>query len=78
MLTGGCSQLHGIEHLAEEIFGLPVHVTHAQTISGLTSAFENPQFSTAIGLIKYAEAMQPSRPRGFTRLFGKIFNGIRS
>jgi len=69
MLTGGCSLLKGINHLAEEIFGLPVRLTHAQTVSGLTSAFENPQFSTAIGLIKYAEAMQPERPAG---LFGRI------
>ena len=69
MLTGGCSLLKGINHLAEEIFGMPVHLTHAQTVSGLTSAFENPQFSTAIGLIKYADAMQPERPAG---LFGRI------
>jgi cell division protein FtsA len=69
MLTGGCSLLKGINHLAEEIFGMPVHLTHAQTMSGLTSAFENPQFSTAIGLIKYADAMQPERPTG---LFGRI------
>jgi cell division protein FtsA len=69
MLTGGCSLLKGINHLAEEIFSMPVHLTHAQTVSGLTSAFENPQFSTAIGLIKYADAMQPERPAG---LFGRI------
>ena len=69
MLTGGCSQLKGIKQLAEEVFGLPVNVTHAQTVSGLTSAFENPQFSTAIGLIKYAEATQPARPRGLFRRF---------
>jgi hypothetical protein len=49
-------------------------------MSGLTSAFENPQFSAAIGLIKYAQAMQSDRrpTRGFTRLFGKFFNGMRS
>jgi cell division protein FtsA len=73
MLTGGCSLLKGINHLAEEVFGLPAHVTHAQTVSGLTSAFENPQFSTAIGLIKYAEAMQPVQPVGLLRgLFKRI------
>ncbi len=73
MFTGGCSQLKGIEDLAEDIFGLPVHVTHAHAVSGLTSAFENPQFSTAIGLIKYAEAMHPDRPRGlFSRLWNRI------
>src|SRR3712207_4453903 len=79
-ITGGCSQLKGIDHLAEDIFELPARVTHAQTMSGLTSAFENPQFSAAIGLIKYAQAVQVDRRpnRGFRRIFGKIFNGIRS
>ena len=57
-ITGGCSLLNGIEHLAQEVFEMPAHTAHAQTMSGLTSAFENPQFSTAIGLIKYAQAVQ--------------------
>ncbi|HEV3409617.1 MAG TPA: cell division protein FtsA [Chthoniobacterales bacterium] len=79
-ITGGCSHLKGIDHLAEEIFEIPARVAHAQTMSGLTSAFENPQFSAAIGLIKYAQAVQVDRPqrRGFGRIFGKLFNGIRS
>jgi len=77
-ITGGCSLLNGIDHLAEEIFEMPAHVAHAQTMSGLTSAFENPQFSTAIGLIKYAQAVQADRPRrGLGRLFGKLFSGMR-
>lgn len=65
LLTGGCSLLKGIDKLAEEIFGMPVHLTHAHTVSGITSAFENPQFSTAIGLIKYAQALQRQKPGGF-------------
>ncbi len=73
LLTGGCSLLKGIDLLAEDIFGIPVHLTHAQTMSGLTSAFENPQLSTGIGLIKYAQAMQPERPRGlFSRIARKL------
>ncbi len=39
-------------------------LTHAQTVSGLTSAFENPQFSTAIGLIKYARGHAARAPAG--------------
>jgi cell division protein FtsA len=79
-ITGGCSQLNGIDNLAEDVFGIPARVAHARSMSGLTSAFENPQFSAAIGLIKYAQAVQGDRRpnRGFRRIFGKIFNGIRS
>src|SRR5437870_1028683 len=78
-ITGGCSLLNGIDHLAGEIFEMPAHVAHAQTMSGLTSAFQNPQFSTAIGLIKYAQAVQAERPqrRGFGRIFSRFLPGIR-
>jgi cell division protein FtsA len=78
-ITGGCSQLNGIDNVAAEVFGIPARVCHAQTMSGLTSAFENPQFSTAIGLVKYAQAIQADRqPRGRLReLVGKLFRGMR-
>jgi cell division protein FtsA len=77
-ITGGCSLLNGIDHMAQEIFEMPAHVAHAQTMSGLTSAFENPQFSAAIGLIKYAQAVQTDRPRrGIGRIFSRFFSGIR-
>ena len=56
VLTGGSSQLRGIRELAEEILQIPVHLCQAQNVSGVTSAFENPQYSTAIGLAKYAQA----------------------
>ncbi|MGI8891188.1 MAG: cell division protein FtsA [Chthoniobacterales bacterium] len=79
-ITGGCSQLNGIDNLAEEVFGVPARVTHAHSMSGLTSAFENPQFSSAIGLIKYAQAVQGDRqPRSrFGKILGRFFHGIRS
>ncbi|HEY2103983.1 MAG TPA: cell division protein FtsA, partial [Chthoniobacterales bacterium] len=78
-ITGGCSLLPGIDNLAEEIFEIPANVAHAQTMSGLTSAFQNPQFSTAIGLIKYAQAVQVDRPqrRGLTRIFSRFIPGMR-
>src|ERR1700758_3359096 len=77
-ITGGCSLVNGIDHLAAEIFEMPAHVTHAQTLSGLTSAVENPQFATAIGLLKYAQAVQVDRPRrGIGRIFSRFFPGMR-
>jgi cell division protein FtsA len=77
-ITGGCSLLNGLDHLAEEIFELPAHLAHAQTTWGVTSAVENPQFSTAIGLVKFAQVVQTDRPpRGIGRLIGKFFSGMR-
>ena len=75
LLTGGCSLLEGIDELAGEVFGVPVRLTHAHAVAGPASAFENPQLSAAIGLIKYAQIMQPDvRPRPIGRLFGRLFS----
>src|SRR5713226_7689320 len=75
-ITGGCSLLNAIDHLAEEIFEIPAHLAHAQTTWGVKSAVENPQFSTAIGLVKFAQVMHTDRPpRGFGRILGRLFSG---
>lgn len=78
MLTGGCSHIKGIRELAENIFEMPVHLTHAQAVSGPTSAFENPQYSTAIGLAKYAQAVRAETPGesffgGISKRLKKLF-----
>jgi cell division protein FtsA len=70
--------LNGIDHLASEIFEIPANLTHAQTAWGVTSAVENPQYSTAIGLVKFAQVMHGDRPpRRFGGLLGKLFSGKR-
>ncbi len=78
-LTGGCSLLDGMDKLTEEIFGLPVYRSNATPISGLTATFENPQYATPIGLIRYAQILESERPaapvlgrlgRKFTEFFG--------
>jgi cell division protein FtsA len=77
-ITGGGSLLNGIDHIAEEIFEMPAHLAHAQTTWGVTSAVEDPQFSTAIGLVKFAQVMHTDRPpRGLGRIFGRLFSGMR-
>jgi cell division protein FtsA len=57
-ITGGCARLKGLEPLAQEIFGLPVHVAHSQAINGPTAALESPEYSTAIGLLRFAVGSQ--------------------
>jgi cell division protein FtsA len=57
-ITGGCAHLRGLEQLAGEIFGLPVHIGHSRLVNGPTSAIESPEYSTAIGLVRYALGTQ--------------------
>ena len=75
VITGGCSQMRGIGPLAQDVFNVPVRVAHAKATSGLVSAAENPQLSTAIGLLRYGQAAYANRPQkaGIKEFFGKIF-----
>ena len=54
-LTGGGSLLTGIHDLAKAVFGIPVHHGGGDVMSGNRTTAENPQFATAIGLIRYAQ-----------------------
>ncbi len=62
-ITGGCARLKGLEPLAQEIFGLPVHIGHSHTINGPTSAIESPEYSTAIGLLRFALSQHQGQHR---------------
>ncbi len=53
ILTGGSSLIGGIEILAEEILGLSVSRAKPAGLTGLYEHVSNPEFSTAVGLIKY-------------------------
>ncbi|MGI8605186.1 MAG: cell division protein FtsA [Verrucomicrobiales bacterium] len=81
-LTGGTSLLKGVATQAEEVLGLPVHRPNTAPISGLTATFENPQYATPIGLIRYAQILENERPNrsAIARLTGKLsefFTGAR-
>lgn len=78
MITGGCARLKGIASVAEDVFGVPVRITRAREVGGATQTFENPQFSTAIGLTKYAMAVSSNIPEEtvldrITRGLGGLF-----
>jgi cell division protein FtsA len=76
-LTGGCSKLSGMHELAEEFFEMPVHRSSVTTMSGTTSAFENPQYSTPMGLVRYAQILESEQPKkGALAKFGKKLGGL--
>jgi cell division protein FtsA len=64
MLTGGGSKLKGVATVAADVFDLPVELTRARNVGGATQIFENPQYSTAIGLAKYALAITKNSSPG--------------
>lgn len=57
-LTGGTAELRGIAALASDVFGLPAKVVSPRALLGPSALFESPRFSTAVGLVLYAQAAQ--------------------
>ncbi|MEO6183878.1 MAG: hypothetical protein ABIP71_12400, partial [Verrucomicrobiota bacterium] len=49
---------------AEKIFQLPASLGKANSINGLTSALDQPEFATAIGLAKFGSLQQKRRAGG--------------
>ena len=63
-LCGGGSRVPQIEKLAERVFGLPVTMGRTNSISGLKSALDQPEFATALGLVKYGSFRHRRRKEG--------------
>jgi cell division protein FtsA len=51
VLTGGGSQLGGVDMLAEQVFGMPVRLGRPDRVTGPHEVARNPSFATAIGLV---------------------------
>lgn len=60
-ICGGGARIPGIQHLAERHFQLPTSIGRTNSISGLKSALDQPEFSTAIGLVKYGSFQQKKK-----------------
>lgn len=78
VLTGGSSQLEGMEELAREMLGLPVRKGVPTRIGGLVDVVRNPVYATAVGLIQYGVYSagdfdyQAGRASGFSRVRARM------
>ncbi len=54
ILTGGTAIMDAVPELGERVFGVPVRRGVPRGIGGLTDFVQNPQYSTAIGLLLHA------------------------
>ncbi len=76
-LCGGGSRVPGLVNLAEKVFQMNVSLGQTSAISGLTTALDQPEFATAIGLVKFGSlknrrrAERPFLKGLFSRLLPK-------
>jgi len=79
-ITGGSSKMRGFCDLAEKMFpGIPIYQAEQpeQTdLSGVNVNFRDPQYTTAVGLIRYAQILDTEREATAGR--GSILKKIRS
>jgi cell division protein FtsA len=75
-LCGGGARIPRVADLAAQVFEIPAYVGHANSVSGLRSALDQPEFATAIGLVKFG-SFQRKRRRpatgGLLTRFGELF-----
>jgi cell division protein FtsA len=60
-LCGGGARIAGIARMAEQILELPASLGKTNSLSGLKSALDQPEFATAIGLVKFGSFQQRKR-----------------
>jgi cell division protein FtsA len=73
-ICGGGARIPGILKLAEKTLQLPASLGRTSTISGLKSALDQPEFATAIGLVKFGSFQQKKKTAGsFTQTIKQTF-----
>jgi cell division protein FtsA len=79
-ICGGGARVPQIVKLAERVFQMPVSLGKTSSISGIRSALDQPEFATAIGLVKFGSFQQKKRASGgffgdgLKKTIGEIFN----
>jgi cell division protein FtsA len=77
-ICGGGARIRGIQQLTERIFRLPATLGKTNSISGLKSALDQPEFATAIGLVKFGSFQQKRKGGGgsLTQVIRETFGGL--
>lgn len=78
-LCGGGARIAQIAKLAEQVLQMPVTLGKTNSISGLKSALDQPEFASAIGLVKFGtfqqrkRALKASLAEGIKATFDQLF-----
>jgi len=80
ILTGGSSNLSGIDALGRDILHLPVRVGVPTNIYGITDALRDPAYATSVGLLLWG-AKHEGSPDWKSGRFGagwrRLMNGFK-
>jgi cell division protein FtsA len=77
VICGGGGRIPGIQQLAERIFQVSGCVGRTSSIAGLKSTLDQPEFATAIGLVKFGSFQQKKKSGGsLTRVLRETFGGF--
>jgi cell division protein FtsA len=76
VITGGASQLLGLDRFAEATLGLPVRIGIPSGVEGLKNVVSDPMYATGVGLLLYGTQNEmPSIVYG--DVFGTILNKMK-
>lgn len=81
VLTGGSSNLPGIETLGRDILRLPVRVGTPTKMHGITDALRDPAYATSVGLLLWGakhESTQTWRTRRFSASLRHLVSRVKN
>lgn len=62
VITGGCSQVPGVNEVASRVLGFPVRLAKPEKVTGMADALRNPSYSTSVGLLRLGLSMDAAEP----------------
>lgn len=80
LITGGASQMRGLQRLAEEVFSMPVQMVHEHSFDGDQTYSRRPDLSAVLGLLQFARRKELNRfkPRGWRGWRESLMNLLAS
>ncbi len=78
VLTGGGLMLNGLASFAGDFFNLPVRVGIPYDITGINDMVEGPEYSTAVGLVKYGLGDKRGIPQKKSFGYSSVFERMKS
>ena len=78
VLTGGSSNIAGIEQLSSSILKLPVRIGYPLHVTGITDVLRDPAHATGVGLLLWGSKNYGKKSNWNKRSFGERLRSLAS